>query len=177
LTSGPAIKAQTVFWAVGKHEVKRVDRRHGRENRLLAFKRHLRLEDEVAASFNGSLEVHLFAGAYGGLSPIENDLLNYCCVVDKALLAQIGHRWERLLAHQCTGNPRLSQVLKAAHWQWQRPLAMPVIPYSYMYDGGADDMFRLGDQFAVTPSLTGDGMAMALLSAATAARHYHQAQW
>jgi len=44
------------------------------------------------------------------------------------------------------------------------------VPYGYQTGSpAADGLFRLGDQAAVIPSLTGDGMAIALHSGRTAA--------
>jgi flavin-dependent dehydrogenase len=47
------------------------------------------------------------------------------------------------------------------------------IPYGYQVRGGAPDgLFRLGDQAVVIPSLTGDGMAIALHSGRSAAESW-----
>ena len=51
-----------------------------------------------------------------------------------------------------------------------RPLAVGGIPYGFLAWPGEAGLFRVGDQAAVIPSLTGDGMAIALHSAAEAAR-------
>jgi flavin-dependent dehydrogenase len=51
-----------------------------------------------------------------------------------------------------------------------RPLAVAGIPYGYQVRPSAPNgLFRLGDQAAVIPSLTGDGMAIALHSGEAAA--------
>jgi len=54
-----------------------------------------------------------------------------------------------------------------------RPLAVAGVPYGHLHapgPGAAPGLFRLGDQAAVIPSLAGDGVAIALASAALAAR-------
>ncbi|HVX57117.1 MAG TPA: hypothetical protein VHA37_05275, partial [Candidatus Saccharimonadales bacterium] len=51
--------------------------------------------------------------------------------------------------------------------QWERPLAISGIPYGYLAND-ADGCWRVGDQAAVIPSFTGDGMAIALHTAALA---------
>jgi flavin-dependent dehydrogenase len=51
-----------------------------------------------------------------------------------------------------------------------RPLAIAGIPYGYQARPvSANGLFRLGDQAAVIPSLTGDGMAIAMHSGQAAA--------
>jgi menaquinone-9 beta-reductase len=51
-----------------------------------------------------------------------------------------------------------------------RPLAVAGIPYGYRArPASANGLFRLGDQAAVIPSLTGDGMAIAVHSGQEAA--------
>jgi menaquinone-9 beta-reductase len=54
---------------------------------------------------------------------------------------------------------------------WQKPLAISPIPYGHL-GGPADGVWRVGDQAAVIPSFTGDGMSIALHSAMVAADMY-----
>jgi hypothetical protein len=65
----------------------------------------------------------------------------------------------------------LAERLRGAFPLWERPLAIARVPYGHLH-GGAEEtsVWRLGDQAAVTPSFTGDGMAIALHSGLLAAR-------
>jgi len=54
---------------------------------------------------------------------------------------------------------------------WQQPLAIASIPYGYLA-GRPNGLWCIGDQAAVIPSFTGDGMSIALHSANLAARMF-----
>jgi flavin-dependent dehydrogenase len=54
---------------------------------------------------------------------------------------------------------------------WERPLAISPIPYGYLA-ARPSGLWCVGDQAAVIPSFTGDGMSIALHSAALAAQMY-----
>jgi flavin-dependent dehydrogenase len=62
--------------------------------------------------------------------------------------------------------------LEAAQPCWDRPLTVSAIPYGYVCRRTADGLWRLGDQAAVIPSFSGDGMSIALHSAELAAATY-----
>jgi flavin-dependent dehydrogenase len=79
--------------------------------------------------------------------------------------------WRQLLATVTNGNRRLRHFLKGARDLWARPLAISPIPYGYVA-GHSSSEWRVGDQAAVIPSFTGDGMAIALHSASLAAQMY-----
>lgn len=83
--------------------------------------------------------------------------------------AALAHTWEALLAAIREESPHLDARLRGAEACSARPLALSSIPYGYIRRR-ADGLFRLGDQAAVIPSFAGDGMAIALHSAALAAQ-------
>jgi flavin-dependent dehydrogenase len=62
-------------------------------------------------------------------------------------------------------------VLAGAEACWDRPLAIASIPYG-LVQSRADGPWCLGDQAAVIPSFSGDGIAIALHSARMAADYY-----
>jgi flavin-dependent dehydrogenase len=66
---------------------------------------------------------------------------------------------------------RLDDLLAGAEACWDRPLAIASIPYGFVQSRG-DGPWRLGDQAAVIPSFSGDGIAIALHSARMAADYY-----
>jgi flavin-dependent dehydrogenase len=61
--------------------------------------------------------------------------------------------------------------LEGAEPCMSRPLAISGLPYGYV-GRQTEGPWRLGDQAAVIPSFSGDGMSLALHSAALAARLY-----
>lgn len=158
------LAASEVFLATGKHDLRGVGRPPGRQNDLVGFKQHLRL----AAPLGAEVELHLFAGGYAGLEPIEDGVANLCLVVRKTVLAAAGGDWDALLARIRAQCPHLDARLAGAAALSPKPLAIAAIPYGYVREH-ADGLWRLGDQAAVIPSFAGEGMAIALHSASRAA--------
>jgi flavin-dependent dehydrogenase len=75
-----------------------------------------------------------------------------------------------LIAAIRIASPILDARLGGATPCWRRPLALASIPYGYVVPTAVDGPYRLGDQAAVIPSFSGDGMAIALHSARLATR-------
>ncbi len=158
------LTANDVVVATGKHDLKGYKRPPGRQNDLIGFKHHLRLVQPL----DRRVELHLFGGGYAGLEPIEGGRANLCLVVRKTRLA--GDDFAILLSSIRCQCPHLHASLDGALWETPRPLAIAAIPYGYIRER-SDGLWRLGDQAAVIPSFAGEGMAIALHSAALAADH------
>lgn len=173
LEDGTALSADAVFLATGKHDLRGHQRPKGFQNDLVAFKMHYRLLPKHAEDLGRRVELVPFRGGYAGLQPIEQGLVNLCLVVRRARLHALGQRWERLLAAICAESPHLDARLAGARPLWTKPLALASIPYGYMRQT-SDGLWRLGDQAAVIPSFSGDGMSIALHSAQLAARTFIQ---
>jgi flavin-dependent dehydrogenase len=54
--------------------------------------------------------------------------------------------------------------------------AIAAIPYGWQRSAGAEGLWHLGDQAAVIPSLAGEGMGIALATAASAVTSWHQGE-
>ncbi len=163
-TSNEDLAASKVFLATGKHDLRGARRSPGQQNDLIGFKQHLRL----AGPLGPQVELHLFAGGYAGLEPVEGGLANLCLVVRRSVLAAVGGDWDRLLMRIRAQCPHLETRLVGAAALAPKPLAIAAIPYGYVRVG-SDGLWRLGDQAAVIPSFAGEGMAIALHSAKLAA--------
>ncbi len=169
-SDGASLRAQAVFLATGKHDLHGWKRGRGRQNDLIGFKMHWRLPCARIEELRESMELFLFHGGYGGLSLIERDAANFCFVVRRSVLRALGG-WDELFAALLSGNDRLRYYLNDAQAMWPKPLAISPIPYGYL----AHDMhglWRVGDQAAVIPSFTGDGISIALHSATLAAQMF-----
>jgi flavin-dependent dehydrogenase len=169
LEDGSSLEAGTAFLATGKHDLRGWARGAGKQDDLVAFKLHWELAAGEARALDGHVELHLFPDGYAGLQPVEGGRANLCLVVRKARFAALDHRWESLLPWMCEQAPLLGQRLGGARACWERPLSLSRIPYGLVQER-ADGLWRLGDQAAVIPSFSGDGMAIALHSAHLAAR-------
>ena len=169
------VVADAAFLATGKHDVRGRARPKGKQAGLVAFKMYWRLAPEQAAALDGHVELMLYRGGYAGLQPVEEGAVNLCCLVERARLRQLGGSWERLLAAMQQECGLLRERLRGAVALLERPLAAAAIPYGYVREasGGRDaGMWALGDQAAVIPSFTGDGMSIALHSGCLAAAMY-----
>jgi len=170
LRGGESWRAPQVFLANGKHDLRGWEREPGRHGDLVGFKMHWRLTAAQTAALRESIELFLFSGGYGGLSLVEGDVANFCFVVRRARLRAKGG-WAELLAAIQEEVPHIAERLQGAAPKWERPLAVSAIPYGYL-DGRPFGMWCVGDQAAVIPSFTGDGMSIALHSGALAAQKY-----
>jgi flavin-dependent dehydrogenase len=170
ILGGGPLGAQAVFLASGKHDIHGWVRGKGKQSDLIGFKLHLRLASAETMSLRGVMELLLFPGGYGGLSLVEREIANLCVVVGRARLRAAGG-WVKMLQEIRRFNRHLDLRLKGAEALWERPLAVSPIPYGCITKPGSG-VWCVGDQAAVIPSFTGDGMSIALHSAALAAQMY-----
>ena len=170
LRGGESWTSAKVFLASGKHEMRGIERGPGQHGDLVGFKLHWRLAAAETEALGDSMDLFLFKGGYGGLSLVEGNTANFCLVVRRAALLKAGG-WKHLLEGIQSENAHIRQRLSGAHPLWARPLAVSSIPYGYIHAGGKG-LWCVGDQAAVIPSFTGDGMSIALHSGALAAEMY-----
>lgn len=163
---GQMIEASHVFLASGKHDLRGWAREAGVQNDLIGFKMHWRLAPRQAAALMGTIELVQFTGGYGGIVGVEDGSANLSVVVRRKIFQAL-QDWAGLLAHMRSETRLLNARLDGAEPLWERPIAIAQIPYGYLARRG-DGCWRVGDQVAVIPSFTGDGMAIALHSAALA---------
>lgn len=173
LGNGGRIEGRAVVLATGKHDL-RGHRRPWRDTRpLIGFKMHCRLRADQAAALGDAVELFLYDGGYAGLQPIESGAANLCFVTAAESIRGGSDAWTAALAHLRRVAPMLDIRLRVACLLWPRPASIARVPYGYLCADhvAADGLYRVGDQAAVIPSFTGEGIAIALRSArlATAA--------
>jgi flavin-dependent dehydrogenase len=133
---------------------------------------YFRLSPGQTADLAGASELMLYPGGYGGIQPVEGGIANLCCVVQKRHLERMGHRWENFLAKMQEHCPHLAMRLDGAEPLLAKPIAITHIPYGYIRRTSEDGLYCIGDQAAVIPSFTGDGISIALHTARCAATAY-----
>jgi flavin-dependent dehydrogenase len=170
LNNGQTIRAGAIFLATGKHNLRGFTRTPARQADLLGFKLHWRLARPQLQGLRESIELFLFDAGYGGLSLVEDEFANLCLVVRGSTFRKL-QGWPDLLACIQRANLRLRSLLQGAEPLWSRPLAISPIPYGYLAPESAGP-WRVGDQAAVIPSFTGDGISIALHSGALAAQMF-----
>ena len=175
LDDGTTYEAPTAFLATGKHDL----RGHVRPkdpHQWVAFKMYYRLSAAQFADLGDASELTLYAGGYGGIQPVEDGITNFCCVVQRNYLARAGLRWEGLLARMQQDCPHLAMRLEGAQQLLEKPITVTHIPYGYLRRETEDGLYCIGDQAAVIPSFTGDGISIALHTARRATAAYLDAE-
>jgi len=175
LDDGTAREAATAFLATGKHDL-RGHQRPADPDRWIAFKMYYKLSAKQSAELAGASELMLYPGGYGGIQPVENGIANLCCVVQHKHLPSGAHRWENFLAKMQQDCPHLAMRLAGAEPLLDKPLAITHIPYGYIRHSTEPGLYCIGDQAAVIPSFTGDGISIALHTARMAVSAYLAAE-
>jgi flavin-dependent dehydrogenase len=165
------ILAKTVFLATGKHDLPGHPRPEGVQRNFVGFKLHLRLAPEQAAALAGHIELTLFRGGYAGLACVEDGAASLGWIVQRDELQRLGGV-DGILQAMKQQNPQLAQRLQGAEPLFAKPMAISPIPYGFVRSTADDGVWSLGDQAAVIPSFTGDGMSIALHSGRLAAAMY-----
>ncbi len=168
LSTGEALAGNGLFLATGKHDLRGLARPRPSGDPELGLR--LRLAPSVARDrlVGGRIELHLFDRGYLGLVLQEDGSANACMAVRKSRLAQAGGDPAALFAQLADASPALADRL-ADMPRAPRIDAIGNVPYGWRARDTRPGLFRLGDQAAVIPSLAGEGMGIALASAAHAA--------
>ena len=114
----------------------------------------------------------LYPGGYGGIQPVEGGIANLCWLVQQKYFAGVGNRWQNLLAQMQEDCPHLATRLAGAEPLLAKPIAITRIPYGYVRRTSEERLYCIGDQAAVIPSFTGDGISIALHTARRAVAAY-----
>ncbi|MDB5380274.1 MAG: putative electron transfer oxidoreductase [Rubritepida sp.] len=155
--AGTSLTARHAVLATGK----RVLRGHPRSYRRRSVGMKLHLD---GLDLPPEIALLRFPGGYAGLQPGPDGRANLCVALSGPVPAGSGN----LLAQVRSGSALAERLLAGARPAWPRPLAAAGIPFGFVHRG-AGDLYRVGDQLSVIPSLAGDGIAMALASGVAAA--------
>jgi flavin-dependent dehydrogenase len=175
LDDGTIYEAPTAFLATGKHDLRGHPRPRDPQQ-WIGFKMYYRLSASQTADLADASELTLYSGGYGGIQPVEDGITNFCCVVQRRYFAHGGLRWEGLLAKMQQDCPHLAMRLAGAEPLLDKPITITHIPYGYVRRATEDGLYCIGDQAAVIPSFTGDGISIALHTARRATAAYLAAE-
>jgi flavin-dependent dehydrogenase len=165
------VRPESLFLATGKHELRGLTRGTSSRNDLVGFKMYFRLTSAAETMLAGKIALILFRHGYAGFQLVEGQKANLCLLADRSFLQSAGGDWPGLLSELKAQNAYLRQLLAGATALLEKPLTIYRVPYGYVHrakPSNSGQIYRLGDQAAVIPSFTGDGMAIALHSAALA---------
>ncbi len=172
LDDGGALSAGALFLASGKHDVRGLVRPAAARGLDPAIGMRIRIAPAAALDrcLGRAIELHIFDRGYAGLLRQEDGTSNLCLAVRRSRLQEAGSP-ERLLEAMAVECPVLGERL--AHRASGSTIdAVANVPYGWRATEGQAGLFRLGDQAGVIPSLAGEGMAIAIASAMSAADAY-----
>jgi flavin-dependent dehydrogenase len=164
------VTARRVICATGKAEFKPVQTRAGCDSGMVGFKVHLRLSPAAHARLHEHTDLFVLEHGYGGLAPVEDGLTNFCFLMERTAVAAVHGEWPQVAARlsaMCDGLAGYLDNAVPAFW----PMASVAnVPYGYVREAAvAENIYCVGDQLAVIPSLTGEGMTIAMMSGKRAA--------
>ncbi|TCM16429.1 flavin-dependent dehydrogenase [Novosphingobium sp. PhB165] len=140
------------------------------EDGFVGFKMHYRLTPAAARQLAGTIVLALFDGGYAGLQLVEDERANLCLILRRKTFSQLGGDWTAVRGW-FESNPVLQRILADGDALFEKPVAVANLTYGLpSRDHAEGPALSLGDRWAMTPSLTGDGMAIALRSAFLAAQ-------
>jgi menaquinone-9 beta-reductase len=155
--------------ATGKLGLRGVD--DTRDSSLVGLKMHLRLSPEARRALDGRVELFFLDDSYIGLELIEDGIANLCFALSRVTVARLGSGWPALHAYLASALPSLTERLAGAEPLWDKALAVVCPTGGHLHRERGTAVYRVGDRFAHIPPFTGDGLGIALASAALAVEH------
>ncbi|MFD1787425.1 NAD(P)/FAD-dependent oxidoreductase [Sphingomonas floccifaciens] len=164
LADGADLTGDAVLLATGKHDLRGTPRdAPAAVDPILG----LRVRLPAVPAIGDTIELHLFDRGYAGIAVQEDGAANVCMAVARSRLHEAGSAHD-LLRSLAAESPlfadRLTTLDSAAPVD-----AVANVPYGWRTATTHDDVYRLGDQAAVIPSLAGEGIGIALASGVMAA--------
>jgi menaquinone-9 beta-reductase len=169
---GATKRARAAFLATGKHDLRGYRRPRGMHDDFVGFKMYWRLSPLQQRGLHGWVEIFLFTGGYAGLQLTEDFEANLCLLIHRRELRYCDNDWSRILARIMRFSEPLAARLDGATPLLARPLAISSIPFGLLRPNTDIGPWFLGDQAAVIPSFSGDGISIALHSAKVASVLY-----
>jgi menaquinone-9 beta-reductase len=165
---GKVWRARSVALATGKRNLKGWPRGEGS---AIAFKMPFAVSAAVQRAIAGAVHLSVCNGGYIGACLVEDGTVSVCWLANERLIAERGGDWRAQLGYFARHSETFGAILREGEPGAAKPAAIAQIPFGYVRRAAiADNVFPIGDQLAVIPSFTGDGMCLALSSATAAAR-------
>ena len=166
---GGEVACRNLVLATGKWGLRGIE--DERDHSLVGLKMHLRPSSAARHALRGRVELVLLDRTYAGLELVEGGIANLCLLLPRAVVAQLGPGWPALRDHLSAVSSRLAEHLDGAEPLFEKPLAVVCPNGGHLHGEDEPVFFRVGDRLAHIPPFTGDGLAIALSSAALAAEH------
>lgn len=162
------LTARTALLATGKHALRTLPRPGGRST---AFKSIFTADADILRRMRDSVQLVAYEGGYIGAVIVEHGLISMAWLLRSDLLGSIGTEWAEQATFLARQSPPLAELIAGIKPTQAKPLAVSNLPYGFLrHQAIAANVYAVGDQLAVVPSLTGDGTAIALASGIKAAQ-------
>ncbi len=161
-SNGEAIRSKVVLGAFGKRsnlDIKMERNFIRQKSPWLAIKCHYQDTGQPA----NKVSLHNFQGGYGGLSQVENGVVNFCYLVkyENFRMESDVYRFNESVVSK---NPFFQKFLSDAIPLFEKPLAIAQISFNKKQPV-EDHILMCGDTAGLIHPLCGNGMAMAIHSA------------
>jgi flavin-dependent dehydrogenase len=166
--SGFAVRCCNLVIATGKVPLRGFE--DNRDRSLVGLKIHLRPAREILQPVGRKTLLHFFEQGYAGLQPVDGDTANLCWLVSRDLVKRIGLSWDAWRAYLVQRAPVLAEIA-AGEPLWGKPLTIVCPRGGYMHRDPETQTFNVGDRIAHIPPFTGDGLGIALATAALVVMH------
>jgi flavin-dependent dehydrogenase len=175
-TGGVIVRDAARIWhgaavglATGKHAMRGFPRP---SSPMVGFKMHLQPMSAVR-DLAGTVQLVFFRGGYVGACIVEDEILSLAWIMPDRSVRTVGSSWKEQRDYLMRQSSRIGDLIVGARPLIERPVAVAAIPYGYLRRQSiAPSIYPVGDQLAVIPSFTGDGIAIALYSGIAAARAF-----
>jgi flavin-dependent dehydrogenase len=165
--SAQELHAANVVLATGKHDLRGCRRPKGS---MLAFKLQLRVGAAPAARLRDLVHLTMFPGGYAGACLVERGVVTICWLIEEGLLNKIGAAWKPQAQHLARQSGFIRGLIAEGEPLSEKPVAVAAISHGFLRKHPISPLiYPVGDQLAVIPAYTGDGISIALYSGITAA--------
>jgi len=139
-----------------------------RDSSLVGLKMHLRVPSDVRDALAGRVKLALLDRSYAGLQLVEDGIANLCLLLPRAVVSRVGRDWQATSDYLAAAAPKLAERLIGAKPLWNKAIAVVCPTRGHLHHEDEPAVYRVGDRLAHIPPFTGDGIAIALGSAALA---------
>lgn len=162
------LSAPNVALATGKLALRHLPRP---PSPMCGFKMFLTLSRAARAELAGTVRLFFFPRGYVGLMLVEGEQASLCWICHDDEAKTLGSDWGAHSSFLVRAAPKLGALLEGGRALWPRALAVAGLPFGFLREQPfAPSVYALGDQLAMIPPFTGDGMAIALYSGIEAGR-------
>lgn len=164
---GSSDTPERLILATGKHDVRGAIRPLPAHDPAMGLRWRFAASASLRQALGDAIELHLFDRGYAGLVLQEDGFANLCLAVRHSAFLSAGRNPAALLTALLGTVTSLTDRLTQEDMGQAQAIAN--IPYGWRARGPSPDLYRIGDQIGVIPSLAGEGIGIALLSGAAAA--------